>query len=596
MRFFYGIQKAVRMRPLVLRLALLHGLGRDLILIHVDPSTSDRLGRFRTDGGRREWKVMRYEVPPGGIPPADYQYFVDQFVESFENTTGRRAQLHPDNPLLASTRSQSVVSADAASQSTEPCSPPSPVAPPWSPPVSDQPESAADPDQEDESGNSAEPIREDRDTIRWQQSDLSIYEICRRYKQGRIELQPEFQRDYVWKPLIARRFIESILLRLPLPTVYLAETDDGRYLVIDGQQRLTTILEFYDSKLALSQLRVLSDLNGLRFKDLDRAWQARFEDHHIITTVLDRSCSPDLKFDMFERLNSGSVRLNKQELRNCIYRGDFNRLLTDLARSREFVTAVGWKEPDRRMKGQELVLRFFTFLYHNVEGIRDYEGALSSEMREHAHLSPDALARRRNDFREALGMCISVFGALPFRSWARARGDAEPNGHWESRFSGTVLEVLMTGFASYPKPVVIRNADAIREEFIHLLTTDQFFFDSMTFGTNAHAKLSYRNLTWRATLRQVLDSAASEPRCFQLSFKEQLWRTDPTCALCGQRIHTVDDAAVDHIVHYWRGGKTIPSNARLAHRYCNVRRGGGDGPHDHLPALGRFDRVRGDSG
>src|SRR5439155_350984 len=100
----------------------------------------------------------------------------------------------------------------------------------------------------------------------------------------------------------------------------------------------------------------------------------------------------------------------------------------------------------------------------------------------------------------------------------------------------------------------------------------------MTFGTNAHAKMSYRNLTWRAALRQVLDSAAAEPRCFQRSFKDQLWRTDPICALCGQRIQTVDDAAVDHIVHYWCGGKTVPSNARLAHRYCNGRRGAGDGP------------------
>ena len=343
---------------------------------------------------------------------------------------------------------------------------------------------------------------------------------------------------------------------------------------------MTTIFDFYDSKLALSQLRVLSDLNGLRFKNLDRSWQTRFEDHQIITTVLDRSCSPDLKFDMFERLNSGSVRLNKQELRNCIYRGDFNRLLLELAKSSEFVSAVGWKEPDKRMRGQELILRFFTFLYHNVDNIRNYEEALSTEMRENANLASEEINSRRNDFKEALSKCISVFGKQPFRSWVRARGDTDPNGHWESRFAGTVFEVLMTSLASYPKHLLLRNADSIREEFIHLLSNDQYFFDSMTFGTNSHSKLSYRNLTWRTALRQVVELSETEPRCFQIGFKEQLWRADPTCALCGQRIQTVDDAAVEPIVHYWRGGQALPSNSRLTHRYCNSRRGGRDAQND----------------
>jgi hypothetical protein len=281
-------------------------------------------------------------------------------------------------------------------------------------------------------------------------------------------------------------------------------------------------------------------------------------------------------------LNTGSIRLNKQELRNCIYRGDFNRLLTELARSSEFIAAVGWKEPERRMKGQELVLRFFTFFNRNVEAIRNYERALSSEMRESTSLTAEALSRRRNDFREALSTCTSVFGEKPFRSWVRARGDDDPHGHWESRFSGPVFEVLMTSLAAHPKSVLIPNADAIREEFLHLLASDQFFWNCLTFGTNSPEKMSYRNITWRSALRQVCDSVVAAPRCFQLSFKEDLWRADPTCAICGQRIHTIDDAAVDHVIHYWRGGKTIPSNARLAHRYCNLRRGGRELPRERL--------------
>jgi len=576
--FLYGIKKTFRMRPLVLRLALSPGYPREL-LIKVDASASDRHGRFNLIVGPRgrRWKVMRYEVPIGGITQPDIKYFIQQFIESYENTTERHAKLHPDavlngnsldssfEPTVIAASIQSMSRADLQSATTSSHS--LQIEPENSENLIDtQPETATD--------EESIVISEDRSKVRWEDIKWSIREVYHHYKEGTLQLQPDFQRGYVWTPAIQRRFIESILMRLPIPVVYLAETVDRNYEVIDGQQRLTTIVDFIDGKFPLAKLSVLDELKGLRFKDLSPELHKLFHNYQITGRVLDASCPPDSKFDMFERLNTGSVQLNKQELRNCIYRGGFNSMLKELAAQKDFLSALGWKEPDARMKCEELILRFFTFFYGNVESIRNYEKALNDYMKDKAKLSPERSKIHEKDFRESLAKCVSVFGERPFRSWARATGEKDPNGQWESRFSSTVFEILMTGLAHYSKQTVVENSDAIREEFINLVTTDQKFFDSLKWGTNTPEKMAYRNVTWRGALRELLGYVGPETRCFTNSFKKQLWDSNPTCRICSQEIKTIEDAAVDHIVHYWRGGKTIPSNARLTHRYCNQSRGG----------------------
>jgi hypothetical protein len=277
---------------------------------------------------------------------------------------------------------------------------------------------------------------------------------------------------------------------------------------------------------------------------------------------------------MFERLNQGSIKLNNQELRNCIYRGPYNKLLTRLSDSEMFLNACGWKSRQRRMKGEEVVLRFFAFHFRNVESIATYNGALNEEMRANQFLTADEASRRERVFRDALSLCVQAFGANPFRMWVKGKNEADPRGDWVDRLNSVVFEVLMTSFAAYEKPRVVANADAIREEFIHLLSTDQFMVDSLSLGTNSRPKMRDRHDTWRSMLRSLLESTEREPRCFQLSFKRELWQRDPVCGICGQAIHSLEDATVDHIEHYWRGGRTIPANARLTHRFCNTRRGG----------------------
>lgn len=431
-------------------------------------------------------------------------------------------------------------------------------------------------DSNAESDEIDDPIHDDINQIRWRDASWTISEVFNRFKRGRIELQPEFQRDYVWTPKIQKKFIESIFLGLPLPKIYLSEIDDSRCLVIDGQQRLTTIINYRDGIFQLTEFSIdgLRGLINKKFSSLPQSYQDKFDDYSLSLTILDRTCSPNLKFDMFERLNQGSVKLNKQELRNCSYRGTYNLMLSDIADGTEFLRACGWSASQKRMKGEEMALRFFTFYNRNIDTIRTYDGALNDELRNNQNMNEKFILERKQLFRDALSMCTQVFGPNPFRLWGNGRNDVNPNGNWVASLNSVVFEVLMTSLILHPKPIIVKNADGIREEFIDLLSTDQFMVDSLTLGTNSREKMLYRHNTWRNRLRVIVGSTEIEPRLFTLSFKKSLFQTDPTCALCHQAIHGVDDAAVDHIEHYWRGGQTIPENARLTHRYCNSRRGG----------------------
>ncbi len=114
--------------------------------------------------------------------------------------------------------------------------------------------------------------------------------------------------------------------------------------------------------------------------------------------------------------------------------------------------------------------------------------------------------------------------------------------------------------------------DAVREGLLDLMTTNQDFIDAILLSTSAQKMVVRRFDLVRMRVDETLQPHSQQTRCFSLQLKQELFDEDPTCALCGQRIQQIDDAAVDHITQYWRGGQTIPENARLAHRYCNMAR------------------------
>ena len=131
-------------------------------------------------------------------------------------------------------------------------------------------------------------------------------------------------------------------------------------------------------------------------------------------------------------------------------------------------------------------------------------------------------------------------------------------------------------FTFYERRQIVPIADAIREEFCDLLSADTTFIDYIGRTTDKVERVKYRAEAWKRRIDALINVPAGEPRTFSLALKHDLYSLNSACKICGQTIHEVDDAEVDHVLHYWRGGRTIAQNARLAHRYCNRRRGGGE--------------------
>ena len=231
--------------------------------------------------------------------------------------------------------------------------------------------------QEDESGLEKELAETDIEVpfdpskIDIQVKSISISNLQSRLKNDELDLTPDFQRQAnVWDLKRKSRLIESVLLRIPLPSFYLSEDDDGVFSVVDGLQRLCTLFHFMDfaelnrvtgAKLAalrLKDLQYLKESEGLSFAELDRKFQRRISELEITANIIRPGTPPAVKFNVFARLNQGGMPLTAQEIRNAIYSGIWRQKLRELAESPEFLKVTERKIRTQRQQDLELVLRF----------------------------------------------------------------------------------------------------------------------------------------------------------------------------------------------------------------------------------------------
>lgn len=217
------------------------------------------------------------------------------------------------------------------------------------------------------------PIRERR--LFTQPYDLVVQALIEQIESGTIFLRPKsdrpsFQRHYVWTDILASRLIESMLLNVPIPPCYLSQNEEFELDVIDGQQRLYSIYRFMDNQFPLAGLEVLTELNSLRFHQIPSKLQRQLKTHTLRCVLITNESHPEIKFDVFERLNSNTVPLNAQELRNSIYRGTLNALLGDVVTHEPWLEILGRRVPDKRMRDEELALRFYAFWIHGLKSYR----------------------------------------------------------------------------------------------------------------------------------------------------------------------------------------------------------------------------------
>lgn len=415
------------------------------------------------------------------------------------------------------------------------------------------------------------------------QADAQVDSLHGRYKRGRLNIQPDYQRKFVWDAKKASLLIESILLDIPIPIIYLAEDANNVVNVIDGQQRLTSLFSFIDGtfpdgrKFKLTGLNVFTNLKGKMYKDLDAKYQDKILEYPLRTITFTADSDPELQYEIFSRLNTGSVALNDQELRNCIYRGRFNDLIKELATNTDYLALLGLKGPHSRMKDVELVLRFIGFYTKTyINYMPPSKAWMNDVMRENRNIDDIQIRKLREAFKRAVTNTRTLFGEHAFKRFYIGTKDHQ-EGEWSDKaIVVSLFEVTMDSMARIETSVLMRHLDALREALINLIATNEEFILSISRASADRTAVNTRFRLWNEVVESIIKDDRADTRCFSLALKQRLYDSDPTCAICGQHISCIDDCAVDHVEQYWMGGKTIPENARLTHRYCNCARSKND--------------------
>lgn len=403
-----------------------------------------------------------------------------------------------------------------------------------------------------------------------------ISDIYSSFNDRELDTTPAFQRGYVWDKIKASKLIESVLLHVPLPLIYTAEEEDGSEVVIDGQQRLMTFIGFLSGEFPkdrrpfkLTKLKILTDLNGKAFSDLDQALKIAIRRYGVSIIKISNTTNENVKFEIFERLNTGAVTLSAQELRNCMYRGNLNNLIKELATHNTFTRVLALQARPQRMVDCEMVLRFFAF---NEKTHLNFNGKMKSFMNDFMLANQDINDEKQEEWRNKLFLAcdnaFTVFGEKAFRRY-RSGTARDQRGSWEGAINKALFDCTMFWLARYDKRQIVAAKDAIREGAINLMSSDASFIDATTLGTSDVARVKTRFESFARMLEDAIRLPKGERRLFNMSEKQALFDADPTCGFCHQRIESIDDAEVDHMRRYADGGKTKSENARLAHRYCN---------------------------
>lgn len=270
-----------------------------------------------------------------------------------------------------------------------------------------------------------ETVRYSPDDIYVERRDFTISSIMEYIDEGDLEISPMFQRHFIWDKKRQSKLIESILLGLPLPSIYMSQYKDGRLTVIDGLQRISTIRRFMNDDLELSNMEYFPECNGKKYSELKGVIPLllfrKIRQTQLMCFVIDYRSPAMLKYDLFRRLNTGGKALNDQEVRNCLSRPHLQKLLWDMIVSPEFVQATNGSVKDTRMVAQECALRFIYFYdqYSENDVIGQYDGymrdCLNTYVEKLNSLSANELEKYLESFKKSMKMAHKLFGEYTFR-------------------------------------------------------------------------------------------------------------------------------------------------------------------------------------
>jgi hypothetical protein len=358
---------------------------------------------------------------------------------------------------------------------------------------------------DDDGGEVTHPYDPSKNNIVTKQLSLDL--LLRRLRHDEIDLMPDFQRrGNLWSDERMSRLIESILIRIPLPVLYFDATDDAKWLVVDGLQRLSTLKRFViDQSLALTRLEYLRAHEGKVFAELPRDLQRRIEETQVTAHLIEPGTPLEVKYNIFRRINTGGIVLTAQEIRHALNPGPATSLLAELAESPEFRAATEEGVPSDRMLDREFVLRFCAFFqvpYANYTGNMDL--FLTQQMRELNRATNERRESMRSAFLESLRTARALFDNDAFRK--RFSRDDRRKPINKALFE--VWTVTLARLGGEERAKLIEQREVVRARFIEAMNNLDFE-QSITQGTGDVRRVQTRFREIEALIERVLREASS---------------------------------------------------------------------------------------
>lgn len=283
-----------------------------------------------------------------------------------------------------------------------------------------------------------------------------------------------------------------MILNIPIPVLYFAETADAKYEIIDGHQRVRSIVRYLSNQFPLSGVAVLREYKGIRFHKLPEREQRFLKMRTLRTILISIDSHPNMKFEIFERLNTGAILLNAQELRNSIYRGSLNNLLHELAKSVTFRGLMGTKTPRRRMVDEEIILRFFALNSLLDKYRTPLKRFLNEFMSSSKDLASDAIEALRSKFEDTVSKVHSLLGMAAFRITDTSGKPVDPT------VNRALFDAQMLACSWLTADLQSAEVKRVRKEVSHLFS-DEAFLDSIQRATGDRAR----------TLKRIRETVAA---------------------------------------------------------------------------------------
>ncbi|HHY0533976.1 TPA: DUF262 domain-containing protein [Vibrio parahaemolyticus] len=309
----------------------------------------------------------------------------------------------------------------------------------------------------------------------------TVKNVVERITNDRFKLDPDFQRAFVWTPSMQSKLIESCLMRIPLPVFYVAEDEDGRIVVVDGLQRLTTFFRFLNDEFPLRGLGIY----GKKFSELPIKLQERIEDTQLIFYILDEKAPERAKLDIFDRVNGGSP-LTRQQMRNCLYNGQGTRFVKKLSELQVFKKVTGGSFDPKTMRDREVINRFLAFSLFEYRSYRgDMDEFLARALKTLNQSGESERIELEKKFTSALENNYRLFSVHSFRKSLFGA---------TSFSSRSVINIALFDVFSFALSTIDLNLvdiDLLKSKLEKLLIDDEFL-DSISIGTNSTRKVHTR--------------------------------------------------------------------------------------------------------